>query len=111
MTWQLVNSTTPPNPIPLIKNNGYICTGIPLVTFILPLAAAVGDVFSIISLSSKFTITQNANQFITVGPIATTAGSGGFVDSNTAGDALTLIYVANNQFQADGGPQGTLTLW
>jgi hypothetical protein len=108
-TWNVVTSVSPANPIQVVTENGYICTGAAEVTFILPLAPAIGDTYKFFSYSSKFRINQNANQLIQIGAAATTIGATGFLESNSIGDALVLVYMGSNTFQ-DESIQGTLTL-
>lgn len=106
-TWQTVTSASPPNPIQLVAQNGYICGGVSQVTFILPLVPNIGDSFIIISSTSTFKITENGAQQMRIGTQISTAGSGTVV-SNSAGDTIEMIYVGGNTFLALS-PQGTLT--
>jgi hypothetical protein len=107
-TWQTVTSTVPVNPIQLVSNNGYICNGSSLVTFLLPLTPNLGDSFIVLSNTARFQITENGSQQICIGTSASTAGSGN-VTSNSTGDQIEFVYVGGNIFRGFA-PQGTLTL-
>ena len=106
-TWQIVTSTVPVNPIQIVANNVYICNGAFLVTFILPLAPAIGDGFKIISNLSRFQINQNGGQQISIGSASSTIGAGN-ATSNSKGDEIELNYLGANLFR--GTSQGTITL-
>lgn len=107
-SWNLVTSISPPNPIQLMSNNGYVCSGVSQVTFLLPLAPTFGEEFIIVSDTSTFLITENGSQMIRVGAQITTAGSG-TVSSNTVGDYIQCVYVGSNRFLSFS-PQGSLTI-
>ena len=107
-TWNLVTSVSPANPIQIIRENGYSCQGVALVTFILPLAPAFGDTFIIASTTSRFEITANAGQQMRIGNVISTAGAG-TATSNAAGDYVQMVYMGSNVFQSFA-PQGTITL-
>jgi len=107
-SWQTVTSVSPPNPIQIVAGNGYICDGVSLVTFLLPLAPSLGQSFTIISNTAKFSITENGSQQMRIGAALTTAGSG-TANSNTVGDYVEMIYVGSNLFISKS-PQGTITL-
>ncbi len=112
-TWNTVTSVSPPNPIQLIAENGYICAGSSQVTFLLPLAPAIGDSFIILAASSKWQVTQNGSQQVTIGPIATTPGATGTTTANTLGDKVEFTYIGIFGGLATfiaSPPQGTLTL-
>jgi hypothetical protein len=106
--WQVVDSLVPPNPIQILNNNGYICNGGVLVTFLLPLAPTIGDSFVLISNTARFRINENGSQQICIGTSVATAGSGN-ATSNSTGDAVEFIYLGNNIFRGFA-PQGTITL-
>lgn len=107
-TWNSVTSASPPNPIQIVPQNGYVCNGVSLVTFLLPLAPNFGDEFIIISNTSTFRITENGAQTMRIGAQITSAGSG-TVTSNTVGDFVQFVYVGANNFLSYS-PQGTLTV-
>jgi hypothetical protein len=112
-TWNTVTSISPPNPIQIMAENGYICAGSSLVTFLLPLAPALGDSFIILSATSKWQVTQNGSQQVTIGPYATTVGPTGMTNSNTLGDKVEFTYIGIFGGAATfiaSPPQGTLTL-
>jgi hypothetical protein len=107
-TWNIVTSSSPPNPIQIVEQNGYITSGSSQVTFLLPLSPNLGDTFKIFSLTSTFKIEQNANQKIVVGAADTTIGATGYLNSNSAGDEITITYLGSNTFESEA-PQGTFT--
>jgi hypothetical protein len=104
--WNVVTSATNPNQI--VANNGYICAGVSQVIFILPLVATIGDEFKVASYTATFQINQNGAQQMRIGTEITTAGSGN-VASNSAGDAVDMIYVGSNTF-LNLDVQGTITV-
>lgn len=100
MTWNVVTSVSPANPITLVAGNGYITKGASAVTFILPATAIVGDVYSIAGYGNLWTITQNANQNITLGTQASSVGVGGTVTATYVRDTVQILCVtANLEFQ------------
>ena len=108
LTWQPVTSAFPINPIQIVANNGYICNGANLVTFLLPLAPALGDTFVILSNTSRFQINQNGGQQVCVGTSSSSVGIGNCA-SNSAGDQVEFVYVGGNIFRGFA-PQGVVTL-
>ena len=106
-TWNTVTSVG--NPHQIISENGYVCAGAILVTFLLPLAPAVGDTFKIFSYTSRFQIIPNGGQNMVVGSVTGIAGASGTVTSNSPGDMVTFTYMGGNIFQSEA-PQGTLTV-
>lgn len=107
-TWNVVTSVSPVNPIQIVAQNGYICNGASLVTFILPLAPSIGDTFIILSNTARFQITENGSQQICIGTASSTAGTGN-ATSNSTGDQVEFVYVGGNIFRGFA-PQGTITL-
>lgn len=108
-TWNVVTSASPTNPVQLVAENGYICSGAILVTFLLPLTPTIGDTFKIFSYTSRFQIIPNGSQQMTVGAITGVTGASGTVTSNSPGDMVTFTYMGGNVFQSEA-PQGTLTI-
>lgn len=108
LTWNVVTSASPTNPIQIVAQNGYICNGVSQVTFILPLAPTVGDTYAIVSNTATFQVTENGAQQIRAGADLSTAGSG-TMTSNTVGDNVQFIYVGSNLFLCMPS-QGTLTI-
>ena len=106
-TWNTVTSAT--NPTQLVSENGYICSGVSLCTFLLPLAPSVGDTFKVFSYTSRFQIIPNGGQNIVVGAVTGLIGASGTLTSNAAGDQITMTYMGGNTFQSEA-PQGVLTL-
>jgi hypothetical protein len=106
--WNTVTSTSPPNPIQLVAQNGYICNGVAMVSFLLPLAPNIGDSFIVLSNTARFEILENASQQICIGTAASTPGSGSCVSTST-GNQVQFVYVGGNVFRGFA-PQGTLII-
>lgn len=107
--WNTVTSASPTNPIQILVENGYICAGASLVTFLLPLAPSVGDTFKIFSFTSRFQIIPNGGQQIVIGTVTGLSGATGTATSNSSGDEITITYMGGNVFQSEA-PQGTITV-
>lgn len=79
---------------PLSENNNYLANNAGLVTFTLPATAVQ---FSTITIkgygAGGFYISQNANQQIIFGNIATTVGLPGYILSTDANDGIELLCV------------------
>lgn len=100
MTWSTVTDSSPPNPISLANNNGYISSGTNQVTFILPVSASVGDTYIITGSTSLFQVTQNAAQQIFFGSRSTTVGAFGSIASLQASDHIEILcIIANTTFK------------
>jgi hypothetical protein len=106
-TWNVVTSAD--NPVTILPQNGYICTGIAQVQFTPPILPAVGDTFKIVAYTAPFLLTPNASQTIQIGTTLGQAGATGTLNSNGTGDFLTLVYIGTNNFSADA-VQGTFTI-
>lgn len=106
-TWNVVTSAM--NPITLSPENGYIAKGLGQVVFVLPASAQVGDSYRIVSFGNLWTITENANQTITIGMLSTTAGSGS-VTATSIGDAIEIVNVTQNLQWFTVSVQGNLTI-
>ena len=79
-------------PVATVINHGYIPTGGALTTFLLPATAALGDTIEIAGESAfNWVITQNANQQIQFGILATTIGVGGSLASTNAYDTVRIV--------------------
>lgn len=104
--WNVVTSAD--NIVQIEVQNGYICDGVSLVVFLLPLAPIIGDMFIIISNTARFQINENGSQQLCIGTAAATAGSGNLT-SNSTGDKIEFVYVGGNIFRGFA-PQGTVTL-
>jgi hypothetical protein len=105
-TWNVVTSATNPNQI--VVDNWYICSGVSMVTFLLPLTPAIGDTFKIFSYSSTFQIIPNGGQNLVIGAVTGKIGATGTATSNSPGDMITMTYMGGNTFQSEA-PQVTLT--
>ena len=106
-SWNVV--TNAGNPHQIIAQNGYICAGAVLVTFLLPVSPAIGDTFKIFSFTSRFQIIPNGAQQLVVGAVTGVAGASGTCTSNSPGDEITMTYMGGNVFQSEA-PQGTMTV-
>ena len=93
-SWNTVTSATNVNNI--LVFNGYISSGAPLVTFLLPAAANVGDMFIITGHTSLFQIQQNAGQSIILGSSTTTIGVAGSISSTMVSDSVIIVCLTAN---------------
>jgi len=96
----------------LAANNRYVCdNGASLITFTLPVSAAVGDTFIIVGGSSGgWIVAQNASQFINFGTSSTTTGATGSLASSNRYDCVTLTCNTTNNGWTAYGVQGNLTV-
>lgn len=98
-----------------VAGNGYILININPTTVSLPANAGtnIGDTFRVIGLSGSYTITQAANQQITIGVDSSTVGAGGFASSvggNFNGIQLTCVNTSGTYiWAAVVPPQGTFS--
>ncbi len=89
-------------------NNGYIANNPGVVTFTLPITAAVGSRIEICGApgSGGWTIAQSAGQSIQVGVVTSTVGVTGSVSSDDSSDSIVIICnEADNSWTVLGGPQ------
>jgi hypothetical protein len=93
-TWNVVTSAS--NPVTLVSENGYIPKGATPVQFALPAAATVGDTYKILGYGNLWTISQNANQTISLGIQTTTAGATGSITAAAIKDSIEMICVTAN---------------
>lgn len=77
----------------LAAQNGYVANRGGGVTFNLPPSGTLGDTISIIGKSGLWTISQNANQRISIGNVNSTIGVGGSVTATDAGDCISLVCI------------------
>jgi len=84
--------------------------GASLVTYTLPAAPAVGDVYEVVGYSSGgWTIAQNASDLVHFGTSTTTTGVGGSLSSSNLYDKITLRNAAAHIWVAYGA-QGNITV-
>ena len=80
----------------IAANNGYICSNASAVGT-LPATAAVGDTYYFMAtVATGFQIAQRASQQITFGNVATTSGTGGYLQATLAGDCVTIVCTTAN---------------
>jgi len=108
VTGNFVNQTTAS--VTLAADTVYLTNaGASLVTYTLPAAPAVGDVYEVIGFSAGgWTIAQNASNVIHFGSVTTTTGAGGSLSSSNQYDKVTLRCAAANTWVAYNS-QGNLT--
>jgi hypothetical protein len=84
----------------LAENAGWFANGGGNLNFALPAIASVGDTYEIVAMSTGgWTITQAAGQSISIGPLTSTVGVGGSVNSLAKGDWIKLVCnVANTSW-------------
>lgn len=92
-SWDVVTGTSQQ----AVVNGSYITNNGSLVTVTLPATAAVGSVVRVAGLGAGgWKIAQNAGQTINKSGSATTAGTGGHLDSANRYNAVTLLCVTAN---------------
>jgi hypothetical protein len=81
-------------------DNGYLANkSIGTLTLTLPTTAAVGKTIRVSGMQNVWKIAQNASQIIHFGKSDTTTGTGGYLQSTNARDAVELVCcVANNEW-------------
>lgn len=96
----------------MVPNKGYVSDALGLVTLALPPTSKFGDEISIVGHEAGgWKISQGPNQFINVGAISSSTGSGGYVASINQYDSINLVcVVANVEWTCKGAPQGQLTV-
>jgi hypothetical protein len=94
LTWQVVTSAN--NPVTLVAENGYIAKGLTPVNFVLPVSASIGNAFFILGYGNLWTLSQNANQFVTLGIQTSTIGVFGGLTATTISDKAQLVCVTQN---------------
>lgn len=82
--------------------NGYIANNVAQVTFTMPAAAAVGDVFEVVGKGAGgWKINQLTGQSIHIAGISTTTGTGGLIASTNRYNCIKIICItANTEFTA-----------
>lgn len=81
----------------LSPNQNYIANRATLITFALPVVAAIGSIIEIAGLGAGgWIITQGAGQQIHIGSSATTSGAGGSLASTNRYDTIRLMCVTAN---------------
>lgn len=97
---------------PVVKNHGYICNKVGLLTLTLPTTAAVGEIFRVTGINTAlgWTVAQNAGQQIHIDNLSTTAGVGGSISSSAVRDSVELVcVVADTEWNATSFV-GTITV-
>ena len=75
----------------MVINKKYGANYATLVTFTLPVTAAIGDRVAVVSVGAGgWTIAQNASQLIHIGATVSLTGTGGSVASSNAFDCVEL---------------------
>ena len=107
-TWSVITATSQS----IVAFKGYVANAGTLLTFTLPVTAAVGDSFRIAGLGAGgWLIAQNSGQLIHLGSSVTTTGVGGSLASTNQYDAINIVCaVANTTFLVVDGPMGNITV-
>ncbi len=80
-----------------LVNYGYIANSPTPITLTLPLTANIGDRISLLQKGvGRWRIVQGNGQQIVFGDVTTTQGSGGYLESNIGGDAISLVCTTTN---------------
>lgn len=95
----------------IAPNKHYVSNGAGTITYNLPAAAAVGEIYNLCqSGAGAWTIAQASGQQIIVGNTQTTSGASGSITSTSKGDWIEVMcYVANTTFIANV-KQGSVTI-
>ena len=89
ITWSIITADQS-----AVVDNGYICNKGTLLTLTLPTTAAVNTRIRLAGMNAGlWKIAQNASQKIHFGNVTTTTGTGGYLASVHARDAVELICV------------------
>lgn len=93
IAWTEVTGTTQSAAV----NNGYIANNAGLVTFTLPLTAAVGTPIRLAGKGAGgWRLSQNASQLINFGNKVTTTGVGGYLASSLQYDCIEILCIVAN---------------
>lgn len=95
VTWSVITADTT-----AVVNRGYFTNKATLLTLTLPTTAAVGSVLRVSGMTAGgWKIAQNASEVIHFGKTDTTVGTGGYIQSTLARDAVELVCcVADNEW-------------
>lgn len=106
--WMSVTSITGGT---LVNYNGYFSNNAALVTYVLPVTAAIGETYQVCTEGAGgWIITQNSGQTIRLGNSITTSGITGSLASNLPGDWVEIVcQVANTGFIANA-KSGNITV-
>ena len=108
MTWTVVTGTSSA----MVPDIGYVSNNAGLVTFTLPVTAAVGTQLGVGGFGAGgWKVAQNAGQIIHLGSQVTTTGAGGSLASSNQYDSLVMLcVVANTTWIVLSGPEGNITV-
>lgn len=80
------------------------------VAFALPATAAAGTRFAITGISGLWSLTQAANQYVSVGSVTSTVGVGGSLTATNAGDCITCTCIVADLGWRVTSMMGNLTI-
>lgn len=105
ISWQSISASQA-----LIPNTGHIVTGgTPALS--LPASSALGDqIIIILDGGTSWTITQGLGQRVRVGNVVSTSGVSGSVNSESAGDSITMTCTTANTAWTATSVQGNLLI-
>lgn len=106
--WNVITNTATTNQMAI--DNGYFSNANTLVSFVLPVNAAVGTLLSIKGMGTGgWRIHQNSGQNILIGSRSTTTGTSGYIFSTNFSDGVEFVCsVANTTWINRSGPQGNI---
>ena len=94
----------------MVPDNEYTANSASLITLTLPTTAAAGTKLQVnYKGTGGWKIAQNASQQIQFGNVITTAGTGGSLTSNAAGDCIKLVCITANLLWEVQAVQGAPT--
>lgn len=107
ITWSEVTGTSQSASV----NNGYVVNNAGQVTVTLPDTAAIGDIVRIVGKGSGgWKVAQNASEVINFGNLATTTGTGGYLESTNRYDSVDLVCITANTAWNVTSSQGNITV-
>ena len=92
-SWTTVDSVSPPNPVLMSPDNGYIAKGGALVTLNMPTTAMLGQVVQIVGNNTPWMVNANGNTIHFFSSPITTA-----LKSTSLFDTLMMVCVATNVY-------------
>ena len=98
-------------PTNMVSGNGYVADNAALVVLKLPASSVFGDIIRVTTKGAGlWKITQGNSQQIQLGSIATTAGTGGFLQATALGDSVEILCITANLSWVALSAMGNITV-